>query len=73
MNNRLTTEEMGQLERLIDRHHIFAVLDAMADICHGKSEHVLTAWQDVARSRAWAAAGRKLDAVSVSKPIANLP
>lgn len=52
------------LEALVDRYDLDRVLDMLADICHGKADHLLTNWQDPRAARAWTKAGEKLSALS---------
>jgi hypothetical protein len=52
------------LEQLIDRNGLDAVLDALRDICAEKAEHVLTNWQDKQAAKDWDQAAGVLDRAS---------
>jgi len=52
------------LEQLIDRNGLDAVLDALRDICAEKAEHVLTNWQDKQAAKDWDQAASVLDRAS---------
>lgn len=57
----LTPEQTVELERLIDSTSLTAVLNALTEICHGKAEHVSSAWQDRNLSARWQTAARLVD------------
>lgn len=50
-----------QLEGLIDKHGIKAILQASATICFIKSSYVLEEWQDAPASKSWKSIGRSID------------
>jgi hypothetical protein len=52
---------LDTLERLVDEHGLRAVLEALAEVCGGKAEHVLANWQDKALAKAWDRAGSTLE------------
>ena len=56
-------EQKQQLEQLIDNNDIDSVLDAMADICHAKAEHVRENWQDKGTAKFWDAQALKIERV----------
>ena len=59
----LDNTERDELEQLIDRTSLAAVLDGLAQICSEKAEHVSTNWQDKQLYAAWdAMAGHVLKA-----------
>ena len=41
------------LEALIDLHGLPAVLNAIAQICSDKAEHIAVNWQDTATAKVW--------------------
>jgi hypothetical protein len=49
----LTPGEKEDLERLIDKVGIEAVLMAVSEICGEKAEHIRATWQDNALGRRW--------------------
>jgi hypothetical protein len=57
----LTKDNLAnELEEYIDQHNIAEVIDALREICYGKSAHVLTNWQDKNLSRQWDRVANKL-------------
>lgn len=50
----LNTNELADLETLIDCCGIDSVLMAVSEICGEKAEHVQTNWQDTALAKRWA-------------------
>lgn len=57
----LTQSELDQLESLIDRYTLGVVINAMAVICHAKSEHLQTNWQDPTSARHWTEMAGRLE------------
>lgn len=45
------------LETLVDEHGVRAVLEALAQVCFDKSEHVQVQWQDGKLAALWSDAG----------------
>lgn len=43
----------AQLEALLDKQTLPAVLDDLIQICNDKAEHVRSAWQDETLAEAW--------------------
>jgi hypothetical protein len=41
------------LEALLDKHGMSKLLFALAEICHGKAEHVSVNWQDKKLASEW--------------------
>lgn len=56
------------LEGLIDAHGLSRVLNALAQVCDEKAEHVLTNWQDKRGSANWTLAGQRIDRVAAQLP-----
>lgn len=46
-----------ELERAIDKYGLSFVLESLSLVCHVKSEHILTAWQDRGLARLWSRLG----------------
>lgn len=57
----MTTQEQTDLEMLVDRHGLFAVLDSLSGICGGKAEHLRGNWQDENAARDWEKAESAVD------------
>lgn len=55
MNNRKPLDPISAelLERMVDSFDLAGVIDALADICEAKAEHVATAWQDTRTAKLW--------------------
>lgn len=49
----LTKSELIDLEMIVDSRGLPKLLDAIADICRAKSEHIATNWQDKALADLW--------------------
>jgi hypothetical protein len=60
-----TTQQQiaDQLEALIDASTLAIVLDALADVCHAKAEHLTSNWQDSTSARHWSDMGRRIGTV----------
>jgi len=56
--------EMDMLEALMDRHGLGELLSIIVDICHRKSEHVRSNWQDEVGAKNWTHAARNIDRVA---------
>lgn len=54
-----------RLESLIDQISLSTVLEALADICQAKGDHVRSNWQDTQTAKVWYATARKLERVKV--------
>lgn len=61
---RLDDEDSRTLESLIDKHNLDEVVQALADICFAKAEHLQANWQDAATAKTWNRAGKALDTAS---------
>jgi hypothetical protein len=53
--------DLYALETEIDECGLELVLDAIAEICHGKADHVASAWQDREMARAWTRAAKAIE------------
>ena len=42
-----------ELEAMVDRHGVSAILNELANICAAKSEHIATNWQDASLAKLW--------------------
>ena len=49
----LWTCDTDALERLIDANDLHAVMEAIAEICGGKAEHLRENWQDELAAVEW--------------------
>lgn len=68
-NNTELASLKENLEQEIDRLGIDTIIDAIAEICREKSEHVSTNWQDFNLAKAWDKLADKLQHVSDTSPI----
>ena len=59
-NTYLTSDTKNVLESMIDETSLYAVLDAICDICHEKADHIRCNWQDEATARPWADCSQRL-------------
>lgn len=53
MARELNLVDKNKLEDLVDDYTLQRVLEALCDICHEKSEHFQTNWQDKSGSNYW--------------------
>lgn len=51
----------NQLESLVDSHSLETVIEALAEICFLKGEHLRTNWQDKTTAKVWEKVGNKLN------------
>lgn len=49
----MDAQAVEQLESLIDRFSLPAVVDCLGDICQGKAEHLTTNWQNPEGAAVW--------------------
>ncbi len=49
-----------ELETLIDRHSLGAVLENMSSICYEKADHIRSNWQDEALATVWDRMARRI-------------
>lgn len=68
----LSEQQRYELEDMVDRTSLEAVIEALADICADKDEHLRAAWQDVPSARQWEAAAIKLMGLAVTQTIKNV-
>lgn len=57
-------EDLRALEALIDRYTVSGTLEAVAEICHEKAEHIASNWQDVRTAKTWTAVALKINTLS---------
>lgn len=50
-----------QLEQMIDRHGLRAVVEVLAITCDIKSDHIRSNWQDKTTASAWSRNAKLLD------------
>lgn len=62
----LNKQELETLEHMLDGTNLAVMLEALSDICYGKSQHIEEAWQDQPLAKAWARDAAKL-ATAASK------
>lgn len=53
-----------ELENMVDRHGLVAVLSMLADVCSEKAMHVESVWQDRHTMRVWNKASDQLSKVA---------
>lgn len=63
----LYKDEMENLELLIDSHGILGVLDAIAEICYGKEQHLQENWQDYETAKVWHKLGINIQKFAFNK------
>jgi hypothetical protein len=56
-----TTEEI--LEKLIDEHSMFYILQTMVNICYDKSNHIRESYQDNSLANKWLKQAHELEKV----------
>lgn len=62
-----TTQQLQDtLEGLVDANGLSGVLDALAEICAAKAEHIETSWQDLDLSRDWLTMAQGLSTMAES-------
>ena len=60
------------LEGMVDAATLAVVLQELGEVCAEKAEHLRENWQDSESARSWQRAGGKVDAASVSGPVAQV-
>lgn len=60
----ITTRERADLEALIDRHDLARVIDALAEVCGEKADHLRENWQDNESAEVWESARVKVEALA---------
>lgn len=58
------SELVDGIEALIDAHGLYAVTEALIEVCHGKAEHLASNWQDPTSARNWTKAASAFDKTS---------
>jgi hypothetical protein len=56
-------ELADQLEPLIDRSSLAAVLEALCQVCWEKADHLRSNWQDHAAAKSWDKAANSIDRI----------
>lgn len=51
------------LEALVDRMSLSVVLEALAEVCHEKAEHLRSEWQDSLTASWWDDKGNRIERV----------
>lgn len=54
----MQTTDKRVLESMIDKGNVREVMEAIAEICDDKSEHILRNWQDSPLSKQWERAAK---------------
>lgn len=65
MAGALGKSEVVELEGMVDRASVAAVLEALGDICFEKADHLREAWQDYGAAKTWEKDGKRLHALSL--------
>lgn len=68
MSKKIGPQEKYELEEMIDGTSVGQLLEAIADICHEKAEHVATNWQDYDLEKLWTRCGTKISALASKLP-----
>jgi uncharacterized damage-inducible protein DinB len=57
-----TQELQDTLESILDTQHcsLSRMLEALAEVCDEKAEHILTTWQDRTTAKPWTVLARKI-------------
>ena len=61
----MTKKQVEELELLIDRTSMAAVLAALVEICEAKSEHLISCWQSRTAAARWYNIARRLSSPHV--------
>jgi len=56
---------MTDLEEMVDKRGLQAVLEELAIVCQAKAEHIEYAWQDFGTASNWEKLARGLDKIAV--------
>ena len=65
----LTPEQTLILESLIDSSSLADVLETLAEICDGKSQHIAENWQDKPLAAQWNRAASRIGTCAGSVPV----
>ena len=68
----LTPNQNQALEALIDADDLRSVLEAIADICGAKAEHLRSSWQDPVAGSGWDRAARAVMRCAGSARVADV-
>lgn len=60
----MDTEQMTQLEALVDATSLSQVVATLGEICDEKAQHIEVTWQDRPLARLWAGDGDRLKAIT---------
>lgn len=60
----LTPEQKLLLEQFIDSNSLADVLDSLAEISHGKAQHIQENWQDESLAKVWDKAAERIESVA---------
>jgi hypothetical protein len=63
----LTKALIDTIEPLVDRHGLPAILNALADMCSAKADHLLCNWQDTQSAQWWVARSKTFETLA-AKP-----
>lgn len=65
MRDPITHDVEDQLERLVDRHGLAAVLDSIQELCLAKAIHLRSAWQDEQSASVWEVERKRLERAQI--------
>ena len=51
------------IETLIDENRLSVVLDAIAEVCREKADHIRTNWQNVPTAREWDRTAKRIESL----------
>jgi hypothetical protein len=71
MGGRLGNSETDELEAMVDRASVSAILEALAQICRLKAVHLRDNWQDDKAARIWLRGAVAIEKCYESKAIAD--
>jgi hypothetical protein len=52
------------LENAVDQSTLQAVVEALAQVCRDKADHIASSWQDESLAKVWNKAGQRLEKVA---------
>ena len=65
----VTQHALDSLETLIDRHGMTRVLQALAEICELKADHLRANWQDETLAKQWSTVADALSEFTTSEDL----
>ena len=68
----LTPDHKVMLETSIDSFSLADVLEAIAEICREKAQHLSENWQDERTARLWEHAANRVERCAVSPDVCNV-